>query len=173
MSVTSVLIGSWKNRSKYSIAGAFQRNTRIQFSDILNRFTRGGVVERRGLKHHRGRVGEALREEIETLVEGELADPRIGLVSVTAVHVADDGRSAEVWVNVEGDDSEADQSLQGLEAAREYIRHELVERLRLRRAPELYFRLDRAEQDKARVEELLERARRRSKIRKDASGDKA
>ena len=130
-------------------------------------------MEKRGLKHHRGRVGEALREEIETLVEGELADPRIGLVSVTAVHVADDGRSAEVWVNVEGDDTEADSSLEGLEAAKEYIRHELVERLRIRRAPELYFRLDRAEQDKARVEQLLERAKKRNKARKEARGDQA
>ena len=129
-------------------------------------------MERRGLKHHRGRVGEALREEIETLVEGELADPRIGLVSVTAVHVADDGRSAEVWVNVEGDDTEADRSIQGLEAAHEFIRHELVERLRIRRAPELYFRLDRAEKDKARVEQLLERAKKRNKARKDSGGDK-
>ncbi|HEY1679812.1 MAG TPA: 30S ribosome-binding factor RbfA [Candidatus Sulfotelmatobacter sp.] len=126
-------------------------------------------MEKRGLKYHRGRVGEALREEIETLVEGELADPRIGLVSVTAVHLADDGRSAEVWVNVEGDDTEAGRSIEGLEAAREYIRHELVERLRIRRAPELYFRLDRAEQDKARVEQLLERAQKRNK----ASGKKA
>lgn len=130
-------------------------------------------MEKRGLKHHRGRVGEALREEIETLVEGELADPRIGLVSVTAVHVADDGRSAEVWVNVEGDDSEADRSLEGLEAAKEYIRHELVERLRIRRAPELYFRLDRAEKDKARVEQLLDRAKKRNKVRKDESGNQA
>ena len=130
-------------------------------------------MEKRGLKYHRGRVGEALREEIETLVEGELADPRIGLVSVTAVHLADDGRSAEVWVHVEGDDIEASRSLEGLEAAREYIRHELVERLRIRRAPELYFRLDRAEQDKARVEELLGRAKRRSLARKEASGKKA
>lgn len=130
-------------------------------------------MEKRGLKYHRGRVGEALREEIETLVEGELADPRIGLVSVTAVHIADDGRSAEVWINVEGDDAEADRSLEGLEAAREYIRHELVERLRIRRSPELYFRLDRAELDKARVEQLLDRARKRSRARKDASGEKA
>ena len=130
-------------------------------------------MERRGLKHHRGRVGEVLREEIETLVEGELADPRIGLVSVTAVHLADDGRSAEVWVNVEGDDVEADQSIEGLEAAREYIRHELVSRLRIRRAPELYFRLDRAEKDRSRVEELLERSRKRSKARKEPGGDKA
>lgn len=130
-------------------------------------------MDKRGLKHHRGRVGEALREEIETLVEGELADPRIGLVSVTSVHVADDGKSAEVWVNVEGDDAEADRSLEGLEAAREYIRHELVERLRIRRAPELYFRLDRAEQAKARVEELLERAKKRNKTRKEPNGEQA
>ena len=130
-------------------------------------------MERRGLKHHRGRVGEALREEIETLVEGELADPRIGLVSVTAVHVAEDGRSAEVWVNVEGDDVEADRSIEGLEAAREFIRHELVSRLQIRRAPELYFRLDRAEKDKARVEELIERAKKRSKAHKETGGEKA
>ena len=130
-------------------------------------------MEKRGLKYHRGRVGEALREEIETLVEGELADPRIGLVSVTTVHLADDGRSAEVWVNVEGDDAEADRSIEGLEAAREYIRHELVERLRIRRAPELYFRLDRAEQDKARVEELLGRAKKRSQAHRESSGKKA
>ena len=110
-------------------------------------------MEKRGLKYHRGRLGEALREEIETLVEGELADPRIGLVRVTAVHVADDGRSAQVLVDVDGDDQEAERSLEGLLAAKEYIKHELVERLRRRRAPELYFRLDRSEREKARVEE--------------------
>ena len=125
------------------------------------------------LAFHRGRVGEALREEIETLVEGELADPRIGLVSVTAVHIAEDGRSAQVWVNVEGSDEDADESLEGLAAAKEYIRHELVERLHLRRAPELYFRLDRAEQEKARVEELLARAKKRSKAGKRSDGKKA
>jgi ribosome-binding factor A len=129
-------------------------------------------LEKRALKYHRGRVGEALREEIETLVEGELADPRIGLVSVTSVHIADDGRSAQVWVNVEGDDEEADRSLEGLEAAAEYIRHELVERLRLRRAPELYFRLDRAEREQARVEELLARAKKRTKARNQSAGKK-
>jgi len=120
-------------------------------------------LEKRALKYHRGRLGEALREEIETLVEGELGDPRIGLVGVTAVHVADDGRSAQVLVDVDGDDREAERSLEGLLAAKEYIRHELVERLRLRRAPELYFRLDRSEREKARVEELLARAKKRIK----------
>jgi ribosome-binding factor A len=112
-------------------------------------------------------LGEALREELETLVEGELADPRIGLVSVSGVELAEDGRSAQVLVDVEGDDEEAERSLQGLDAAKAYIRRELADRLRLRRAPELFFRLDRAERDQARIEELLERAKKRSKARKE------
>jgi ribosome-binding factor A len=40
-----------------------------------------------------------------------------------------------------------------------------MERLRLRRAPELFFRLDRSEREKARVEELLARAKKRMKSR--------
>ncbi|SPF31576.1 Ribosome-binding factor A [Candidatus Sulfotelmatobacter kueseliae] len=125
------------------------------------------------MKYHRGRVGEALREEIETLVEGELADPRIGLVSVSGVEVAEDGRSAQVLVDVEGDDEEAERSLEGLDAAKAYIRREVADRLRLRRAPELFFRLDRAEREKARVEELLARAKRRSKTRRGPGGENA
>ena len=76
-------------------------------------------------------------------------------------------------MNVEGDDAEADRSLEGLEAAREFIRHELVERLRIRRAPELYFRLDRAEQAKDRVEELLGRAQKRIRTRNEHIPKKA
>lgn len=122
-------------------------------------------MEKRAVQHHRGRLGEALREEIETLIEGELSDPRIGLVSVTGVQLAEDGRSAQVLVEVDGDDEEAERSMGGLDAAKEYIRHELAERLRLRRAPELFFRLDRSTRATARVEELLERAIRKGKSR--------
>ena len=130
-------------------------------------------MEKRAVKHHRGRLGEALREEIETLVEGELGDPRIGLVSVTGVLLAEDGKSAQVLVDVEGDDDEAERSMQGLDAARAYIRHELADRLRLRRAPELVFRLDRSEREQARVEELLSRVKKRSKTGRESGGEKA
>ncbi len=130
-------------------------------------------VERRGVQHHRGRLGEALREEIETLVEGELADPRIGLVRVTAVKLSEDGRSAHVLVEVDGDQREAERSLEGLLAAKEYIRHELVPRLGMRRAPDLFFRLDRSERERARVEELLARAKKRSKSIAAANRKKA
>jgi ribosome-binding factor A len=126
-------------------------------------------MERRAAKHHRGRLGQALREEMETLVEGELGDPRIGLVSVTGVQLAEDGRSAQVLVDVEGDDAEAERSMEGLDAAKAYIRHELADRLHLRRAPELFFRLDRSEREKARVEELLERVKKRNKTHKESA----
>src|SRR2546430_14273046 len=100
---------------------------------------------------------------METLVEGELAAPRIGIVSVTAVQMAGDGRSARVLMDVDGDDDEADRSIEGLRAAHDYIRHQLAENLRLRRGPELFFRLHRAERGKARGEELLARGKKRKK----------
>jgi ribosome-binding factor A len=120
-------------------------------------------MERRAQRHHRERLSEAIREEIETILEGELADPRIGLVSVSGVQMADDSRSARVLVNVDGDDVEAELSLTGLDAAKNFIRRELAERLRLRRPPELFFQLDRSQQLETRVEELLQRTKKRRK----------
>ena len=120
-------------------------------------------MEKRGLKYHRGRLSEALREEIDTILEGELGDPRIGLASVSELRIADDGRSAHVLVAVAGDDAEADRTLEGLNAAKNFVRRELVERLRLRRAPELFFQIDRSEQLESRVEELLARAKKKKK----------
>ena len=118
-------------------------------------------MEKRGAKYHRERLGEALREEIETIVEGELGDPRIGLASVTAVELAEDAKSARVMVAVEGSNEEAQRSLEGLTAAAGFIRRQVGDRLKLRRAPELFFQLDRSEKDQARVDELLKRAKKR------------
>ena len=121
-------------------------------------------MERRGQKYHRERLGEALREEIETIVEGELGDPRIGLARVSSVALAEDSRSARIFVTVEGEDEEeADRTLEGLTAAVGFIRHEIAERLHLRRPPELFFQLDRSTKHSARIEELLYRTKKRSK----------
>jgi ribosome-binding factor A len=120
-------------------------------------------LEHRGQKYHRGRLSQAIREEIETILEGELGDPRIGLASVSSVVMAEDARSARVMVSVAGDDAEAERTLAGLAAARNYVRHELAERLRLRRPPELYFQIDRADELEGRVDELLGRAKKRKR----------
>jgi ribosome-binding factor A len=120
-------------------------------------------LERRGQKYHRERLGEALREEIETILEGELGDPRIGLANVSEVILAPDSRSARVMVVVEGNEEEAEETMEGLQAAGGFIRRELVERLHLRRAPELIFIQDRSQQYETRINELLSRSKKRSR----------
>lgn len=129
-------------------------------------------MEHRGQKYHRGRLSQAIREEIETILEGELGDPRIGLASVSSVLMADDARSARVMVSVAGDEAEAERTLEGLSAARNYVRHELAERLRLRRPPELYFQIDRSDALESRVDELLSRAEKRRRKDKDKDAAK-
>ena len=119
-------------------------------------------MERRGQKYHRERLGEALREEIETILEGELSDPRIGLVNVSEVHLAPDSRSARVLVVVAGDDAQAERTIEGLRAAGGYVRRELAERLHLRRPPELLFILDRSQHYETRIDELLNRTKKRT-----------
>lgn len=119
-------------------------------------------MEHRGRQHHLQRLGEALREELAALIEGELGDPRIGLATVTEVQMAADGRSAHVLVAVVGDPQEAERTLEGLTAARNFVRRQIGERLQLRHPPELYFRLDRSQEYESRIDELLQRLKKRN-----------
>src|SRR5215469_8743745 len=112
-------------------------------------------MENRAQKHQRERRSEALREEIASLVEGELEDPRIGLVAVNEVQLAPDGKVARVFIAVTGNEEEAANSLEGLNASRGFIRHALTTNLGLRHPPDLVFVLDQSEQYGNRVEELL------------------
>jgi ribosome-binding factor A len=120
-------------------------------------------MENRTQKHLRARRSEALREEITTLVEGELEDPRIGLVTVNEVVLTADGKLARVFIEVAGSDKEVEESLEGLSASRGYIRHALTANLGLRHAPELLFVLDNSQQYGSRVDELLKRIEKRKR----------
>jgi len=117
------------------------------------------MPEQRGRQHHLERVSEALKEEIGAMVEGELGDPRIGLCSVTEVLLSPDGKSARVFMHVDGDEEEGVQSIKAIEAAKGYIRRELLARLGVRHVPEMTFVLDRSEELGARIDELLARTR--------------
>lgn len=123
------------------------------------------MPEHRGREYHRERLSQAIREEVGALIEGELADPRIGLATVTEVKLSPDGKSAHVFVAVlaERTEEEGKQTLKGLDSAKNFIRHELAQRLGLRHAPELHFVLDRSDKYGGRIEELLDRARKRKK----------
>jgi ribosome-binding factor A len=120
-------------------------------------------MQRRGAQYHKERLAEAVREEISAIVEGELADPRIGLAHVTEVHLAPDGKSATVLIAVDGSEQEGQTSLEALTSAKGFIRRQVAHRLSLRQAPDLHFQLDKSEQYESRISELLKRVKKRDK----------
>src|SRR5258708_34355879 len=93
--------------------------------------------------HRHERVAEEIRHELGIMVAGELKDPRIeGLVAITEVRVTPDLKHARVFVSVMGSEAEQKSTIRGLFAAVGFIRHELTERVHLRRAPHIYFTPD-------------------------------
>src|SRR5215469_3579558 len=105
------------------------------------------------------RVSEAVREELAEIIGFELDDPRLVDISVTDVHVSPDARHARVRVAMRGEEREQRESLEALEHARPYLRHELGVRLNLRHVPELHFERDRHPDAASRVEFLIKRAK--------------
>jgi ribosome-binding factor A len=123
------------------------------------------MPENRSAEHHRERLIDALREEIDAIIGGELTDPRIGLAHVSEVVLAPGGKSARILVEVDGTDDEAARTMEGLAAARGFIRTEVRDRLGKKHVPELTFHLDRSTRASQRVDELLGRVEKRAKKR--------
>ena len=121
------------------------------------------MPEQRGKQHHRDRISEALKEEIGAILEGELGDPRLGLCYVNEILLAPDGKSARVFIHVEGDENDARETLEAVTNAKGFIRRELLVRLGKRHVPELYFVVDRSVELGSRIDELLGRIKKRAK----------
>jgi len=101
------------------------------------------------------RVADALKQEIAGLLVREVRDPRIGIVTITSVHVSADLRHARVYFTVHGGEKERAQCLSGLRSASGFIRSEIARRLNLRVAPEIVFEFDAALDEADRVTRLL------------------
>lgn len=101
------------------------------------------------------RVRQLLKEEISRLLQRDVKDARIGMVTVTDVEVTRDLRYATVYVNVAGDDARKSEALKGLSSAAGFLRSRLGRELRIRRVPELRFSIDRTQEHAARISELL------------------
>jgi len=106
--------------------------------------------------HRHERVGEEIAHEINAMLAGELKDPRLeGMVVVSEVRVQQDMKHARVFINARGTNKEQSDAIKALEHASGFIRRELVERLQLRRVPELHFTLDLSQEHVERIEQLL------------------
>jgi len=110
--------------------------------------------------HRPERIAEEIRNEVSLMLTGELKDPRLAVtMNVTEVRVTPDLKNVRVYVEIFGSDAERRATLDGLHAASGFIRHELTERLRLRRAPEIFFVPDRSEEYGQHIEDLLRKTK--------------
>lgn len=97
------------------------------------------------MSHRIERVNALLRQEIGSVVAGELKDPRISsIVSITRVETSRDLGFAKVYVSVLGSDQEKSDTLRALGSAAGFIYRSIRPNLRMRSVPHLVFYLDEA-----------------------------
>ncbi|MCK4546275.1 MAG: 30S ribosome-binding factor RbfA [Candidatus Eisenbacteria sp.] len=101
------------------------------------------------------KVNVQIQREISDILFRKVKDPRIGFVSVTGVKVSKDYDVAVVYVSLFGEPDGREASWKGLAKARSFIRAELGKRIRLRKTPDIIFRLDDSIESGARIEEEL------------------
>lgn len=102
------------------------------------------------------RVNEALREVLAAAIASEIKDPRIGFVTVTQVDTSPDLRTAKVFVSVMGDETDQEQTLEGLESANGFLQGRVASQMKLKRTPKLDFVHDDTIERAHRVNRLLE-----------------
>ena len=105
--------------------------------------------------HRPERVAEAIRQTVAEFLTGNVRDPRVGFVTVTAVEVSADLGHARVRVSVMGSEEEKATSLEGLASAARFLRAQVAKELPLRTTPELHFELDRGLEHAQRIDQVL------------------
>ncbi|WP_046005486.1 30S ribosome-binding factor RbfA [Pseudoalteromonas rubra] len=103
------------------------------------------------------RVAQQIQKEIAVILQREIKDPRLGMVTVSAVEVSRDLSYAKVFITVlGGDDDKTKENLSILNEATGYIRSLLGKRIRARIMPELRFVLDNSLMEGMRISNLVD-----------------
>ncbi len=106
------------------------------------------------------RASQRIQQEISTLFEREVSDPRLADVNVTHVEVSGDLRVAKIFVApITGDDDATRAMLDALDRATGFFRRRIAQSLDLRIAPEIRFLLDRSIEKGERFLRALEQVR--------------
>lgn len=105
------------------------------------------------------RVASLIKREVSQMLIHDIKDDRVGagMVSVTDVDVAGDLQHAKIFVSIYGTDEARVETMAGLQAATNYVRRELGQRIRLRRTPEVSFKEDRSVERGTQVLSLINR----------------
>jgi ribosome-binding factor A len=101
-------------------------------------------------------VAESIRATVtEALLRGDVRDPRVGLVTVSAVEVTRDLSHATIRVVPHGTTEEKEAAVEGLQSAAGFLLHKVAQTLTTRIVPELHFKLDRGFEYAQQIDKLL------------------
>lgn len=103
------------------------------------------------------RVAQELQKEIAVILQREVKDPRIGMVTVSDVEISRDLAYAKVFVTFlfDSDETAVSRGLEGLNKASGYIRTLVGKAMRLRIVPELKFFYDQSLVEGMRMSNLV------------------
>ena len=114
------------------------------------------------------RVADQIQKELAQLIQLEMKDPRLGMVTVSVVEVSRDLAFADVYVSFLGvdDQEKIDQSLEILSQAAGFLRSQLARAIKLRFTPRLRFYYDNSLRRGAYLSSLIDQA-----VAKDTKAD--
>jgi ribosome-binding factor A len=106
------------------------------------------------------RVGDFLKQELAKLIQFEVRDPRVGMVSITDVEVSRDMAHAKVYMTVLGkeDEKDAQESVEALNKAAGFLRSKMAKMNNARTTPKLRFYFDSSVGRGQHLSNLIERA---------------
>jgi ribosome-binding factor A len=117
------------------------------------------------------RVSQQVQKELARILQQEVKDPRIGMVTISGVDITRDLAYAKVFVTfLTIGDQTNDESLAGLNSAAGYVRRLLGKAMRLRIVPEVRFCFDETLTEGLRISELVSGAVKNDKVKIVASG---
>lgn len=122
------------------------------------------------------RVGDAIQQELVTVIRDEMRDPRVAFATITAVDVNKDLSTAKVWVTFVGkSEAEAEKAVAALNGAAGFLRSQLAKSVKMRFTPSLRFVYDASGERGQRLSALIDYAVAKDKSKEraqdDSSGD--
>jgi len=106
---------------------------------------------------------------LSQLLAREVHDPGVGFITLTTVKMSPDLQLARVYYTTMGDAKARAETSKALGRATAFLRRQVAQRLRLRRAPELQFFYDESVAHTDRIEQILQEIKAEEAARPQAS----
>ncbi|MEM9242630.1 MAG: 30S ribosome-binding factor RbfA [Pseudomonadota bacterium] len=102
------------------------------------------------------RIADLIQIELAKLIQNELKDPRVGMVTLTGVEVSSDLAHAKIYFNVHDETHHKHDALNGLNHAAGFLRRRLASLIDLRNTPALHFHYDDTLTKARQIDKLLD-----------------